>query len=361
MSSSEEKENLLSFHLHRFSCRNKPLSPFISKLRFLLSCCKHQHAIHWSNDGRAIVITDVDVFKKSVLHNQAEMFKTRNFTSFVRQLNLYGFRKVPSTGKSEAGVNMRFEHAHFRRDRPDLMQFVQRSCFSTGKKKIADSMTSIASSTSNETRLIPKETTTTITPTILKVRNDNINIPTVVSRPCARSQSSIGPLILKSLKTNNGRFPVSMRPPYQTVFAPSKHHLLSTATTTTTTLESVKVISLSHLLKNALPETIASINKESQSSEHNYALLPITSSDKMLNTSLKPSMTSFPPPTFELNQDKDVYQFLNENFSAEKEVVQSLLSLPTSQPDQNFDDLKTLAEVSSNNVHLNFNEDFEMC
>jgi len=71
----------------------------------------------------------------------------------------------------------------------------------------------------------------------------------------------------------------------------------------------------------------------------------MTSSDEKV-------VTSFPAAIFDLNEDKDVYQFLNENFSAEKEVVQSLLSLPTIQSEHNFDDLKTLAEVSSNNTHL---------
>ena len=97
MSNEDNKENLLSLHLHHFARKNRPLSPFISKLRFLLNCTKHQDAIHWSSDGRSIVITNVEVFKQSVLDNDAEMFKTKNFTSFVRQLNLYGFRKVTAT------------------------------------------------------------------------------------------------------------------------------------------------------------------------------------------------------------------------------------------------------------------------
>ena len=93
------------------------------------------------------------------------------------------------------------------------------------------------------------------------------------------------------------------------------------------------------------------------STEHDYALP--TTVDELTTTpdkiqiihdekaTIQPTHTSSPksPPMI---TDQDVYQFLNENFSAEKEVVQSLLSLPESQPGQIFDDLKTLAEVSSN-------------
>jgi hypothetical protein len=125
-------ENYLSPSLH--SAKLKPLSPFVSKLKVLLSDRKYQDAIRWSSNGEAIVIFDADTFKRIVLDKTAEMFKTKNFTSFVRQLNLYGFRKVPTNGKSDPNKNMKFEHPHFVQSKPQVMHLVQRTC-SSGKKR----------------------------------------------------------------------------------------------------------------------------------------------------------------------------------------------------------------------------------
>jgi len=394
MSNEDSKENLLSLHLHHFARKNRPLSPFISKLRFLLNCTKHQDAIHWSSDGRSIVITNVEVFKQSVLDNEAEMFKTKNFTSFVRQLNLYGFRKVPSNGKSDPATNMKFEHANFRRERPDLMQYIQRTCVVGGKRK-GELLTTF----SPETRPLAIKKATPI----LYIKHDNkenifqhqiqsgLNAGSIVGKP-------LGLSILKAVSTNipgssnvslinNQHFAINVKPNIRTVFAPSKN-VLSTDT---------KIISFSQIIeqnvKSSPPVPRTSSPQQTHqpmvadpttknlnisdnppnttdndsttepilysvtdlpntSSEHDYALpttpdkFPIVPDEK---PAIHPTNTSSPksPPMI---TDQDIYQFLNENFSAEKEVVQSLLSLPESQPDQIFDDLKTLAEVSSNSL-----------
>ena len=121
--------------LHFTPVKGKPLSPFISKLKLLVSEEKYRKAIRWSESGGAILISDGEAFKRQVLDESAEMFKTRNFTSFVRQLNLYGFRKVPVNGKGDPSKNMEFEHVHFKRDKPELMHLVKRTCPSRKNKR----------------------------------------------------------------------------------------------------------------------------------------------------------------------------------------------------------------------------------
>lgn len=110
--------------------KGKPLSPFISKLKALLADERFRRAIKWCENGSAIVISDGETFKKLVLDQNEEMkmFKTRNFASFVRQLNLYGFKKVPVNGKADPSKNMKFEHQNFKRDHPEQMYKVHRTC-----------------------------------------------------------------------------------------------------------------------------------------------------------------------------------------------------------------------------------------
>ena len=58
-------------------------------------------------------------------------FKHQKFTSFVRQLNMYGFHKIPHLQqgvlKSETDTEpWHFEHPHFHRGQPDLLCLIQR-------------------------------------------------------------------------------------------------------------------------------------------------------------------------------------------------------------------------------------------
>lgn len=91
-------------------------------------------AICWDSLGEVVVI-DQQGFERQVLSpgsmspNSPDAFKTTNFSSFVRQLNLYGFKKVepdvfqPKLGNSTFHY---FYNVNFKRSHPELVGSLRR-------------------------------------------------------------------------------------------------------------------------------------------------------------------------------------------------------------------------------------------
>lgn len=69
---------------------NKNNHSFLFKLYDILNDTLYQKIIVWNNDGTAILIKDTNKLSEIVL---PKFFKHNNYSSFVRQLNLYGFHK----------------------------------------------------------------------------------------------------------------------------------------------------------------------------------------------------------------------------------------------------------------------------
>jgi heat shock transcription factor, other eukaryote len=74
--------------------RSKP-NKFILRLFHILNDPKHSSTISWTQSGDSFVISNISSFSFSIL---PLYFRHKNFSSFVRQLNMYNFHKDPSTG-----------------------------------------------------------------------------------------------------------------------------------------------------------------------------------------------------------------------------------------------------------------------
>ncbi|KAL7717002.1 Heat stress transcription factor C-1 [Entamoeba marina] len=111
---------------------------FISKLYELVNNSETQHYICWSEEfnKKAIMIPDPVEFSKEIL---PKYFKHSNICSFVRQLNIYGFRKL------ETQSGFCFRHESFIADRPELLPNIQRkkNQLLIEKKQTTDDTTSL--------------------------------------------------------------------------------------------------------------------------------------------------------------------------------------------------------------------------
>jgi hypothetical protein len=64
---------------------------FVSKLFEIFSDGTHGGVCSWGRDGTTILIQGINDFEQKVLPGY---FKHNNYTSFVRQLNMYDFHKT---------------------------------------------------------------------------------------------------------------------------------------------------------------------------------------------------------------------------------------------------------------------------
>ncbi|XP_045047681.2 heat shock factor protein 4 isoform X2 [Desmodus rotundus] len=104
-----------------------PVPAFLGKLWALVGDPSTDHLIRWSPSGTSFLVSDQSRFAKEVL---PQYFKHSNMASFVRQLNLYGFRKVVSI--EQGGLlrperdHVEFQHPSFLRGREQLLERVRR-------------------------------------------------------------------------------------------------------------------------------------------------------------------------------------------------------------------------------------------
>ncbi|XP_005081206.1 heat shock factor protein 3-like [Mesocricetus auratus] len=106
----------------------KTVPNFLTKLWVLVDDAVFDHVIRWSKDGHSFQIVNEETFCNEIL---PKYFKHNKITSFIRQLNLYGFRKtttaLPSENNSnEKKIPMEFQHPLFKKGGSCLLENIKR-------------------------------------------------------------------------------------------------------------------------------------------------------------------------------------------------------------------------------------------
>ncbi|EPQ27091.1 uncharacterized protein PFL1_05375 [Pseudozyma flocculosa PF-1] len=112
-------------------------SKFVYKLFRMVSDQDYQHLISWNRNGTSVMVCNFDEFAKEVL---GKHFKHSNFSSFIRQLNMYGFYKVNKTPRGHRqSVDTQiweFSHPKFLRGRPDLLDDIRRKALDSEHARV---------------------------------------------------------------------------------------------------------------------------------------------------------------------------------------------------------------------------------
>jgi hypothetical protein len=108
---------------------------FIMKLWKMVNDPHCNDLISWSDNGQSFIIIDPAKFSQEL----SRYFKHNNLSSFIRQLNMYGFRKVATienSGLSPNNDDLHFYHPEFLKGRKDRLENIKRKL----PQKIADTV-----------------------------------------------------------------------------------------------------------------------------------------------------------------------------------------------------------------------------
>ncbi|KAK2856598.1 hypothetical protein Q5P01_005333 [Channa striata] len=122
--------HFLSDCVYRSVCkmrRSSNVPAFVTKLWTLVEDGDTNEFICWSQEGNSFLVLDEQRFAKEIL---PKFFKHNNMASFIRQLNVYGFRKVMHIDKvivkQEQGGPVEFQHPYFKHGQDDLLENIKR-------------------------------------------------------------------------------------------------------------------------------------------------------------------------------------------------------------------------------------------
>ena len=92
---------------------------FLLKLYQILGNDEYKDIIHWSDDGKYFIVKNLHDFTENIL---PKYYKHNNYSSFIRQLNMYDFHKRKSSPNEHI-----FEHKNFIKDKKELLKLIKRT------------------------------------------------------------------------------------------------------------------------------------------------------------------------------------------------------------------------------------------
>ncbi|KAF9913761.1 stress-responsive transcription factor hsf1 [Lobosporangium transversale] len=112
------------------------VAAFLTKLYKMVSDEASNDLIKWSDDGQSFIVLKHVDFANELL---PKFFKHNKLPSFVRQLNMYGFHKVPHLQQGvllpdSSSEQLEFSNPHFQKNQPDLLCLVSRKKASNGNE-----------------------------------------------------------------------------------------------------------------------------------------------------------------------------------------------------------------------------------
>ena len=111
------KANEEQFHSEKYK-KKSDCPNFLLKLYQILENDEYKDIIHWGDDGTYFVVQNLHDFTENIL---SKYYKHNNFSSFIRQLNMYDFHKRKSNSNEHI-----FEHKNFIRDKKELLKLIKR-------------------------------------------------------------------------------------------------------------------------------------------------------------------------------------------------------------------------------------------